>query len=141
MSGRFTLTPKEFRAKWVEALRSGRFKQGMGSLAQESEGQTLYCCLGVACEVYRENGGALSKRKDTFVSMDGVEWEYGPGHDTAGLPTKVARALGISDTADLEDETAVVMNKSDLADVNDAGVPFEDIARIIEQNQIVIVKE
>lgn len=135
----FTLTPAQFRAKWVEALRSGRFKQGMGSLAHESEGQTLYCCLGVACEVYRENGGVLSKRRDDLLGAD--EWEYGADHDTTGLPTKVAKALGITNAAELVSKTRTVMRRLDLADVNDSGGTFEDIARIIEQRQIVIVKE
>lgn len=33
--------------KWVEALYSGKYKQGIGSL-QSFEG---YCCLGVGCRV------------------------------------------------------------------------------------------
>jgi hypothetical protein len=37
----------EIKAKWVEALRSGRYQQATGKLMTE-EG---YCCLGVLCEV------------------------------------------------------------------------------------------
>jgi hypothetical protein len=33
---------------WVEALRSGKYRQGQGQL-KTSTGE--YCCLGVACEV------------------------------------------------------------------------------------------
>ena len=37
----------EFKAKWVESLRSGKYKQGFdGYLYQEEIGS--YCCLGVA---------------------------------------------------------------------------------------------
>lgn len=33
---------------WCEALRSGKYRQGIGSL-QSEEG---YCCLGVACYIF-----------------------------------------------------------------------------------------
>lgn len=39
--------PKEFRDNWLEALRSGKYKQGTGFLHWKGE----YCCLGVACKV------------------------------------------------------------------------------------------
>lgn len=34
---------KKLKAKWVKALRSGKYKQGMQALYQEGS----YCCLGV----------------------------------------------------------------------------------------------
>ena len=37
----------KLKAKWVKALRSGRYKQGEGYL---KDGDT-YCCLGVLCRV------------------------------------------------------------------------------------------
>lgn len=38
---------KSDKKKWVEALRSGKYKQGQGYLYNEG----LHCCLGVACEI------------------------------------------------------------------------------------------
>lgn len=38
---------KQLRDAWVAALRSGQYKQGVGTLRK---GDT-YCCLGVLCEV------------------------------------------------------------------------------------------
>ncbi len=35
------------KAKWVTALRSGKYLQTQGSLYKENK----YCCLGVLCEV------------------------------------------------------------------------------------------
>jgi hypothetical protein len=35
---------------WVEALRSGEYKQGFGQL----QIQDRYCCLGVLCRVYEK---------------------------------------------------------------------------------------
>lgn len=37
--------PKEFKEKWIAALRSGEYKQAYGTLVS-GDG---YCCLGVAC--------------------------------------------------------------------------------------------
>lgn len=39
---------KGLKARWVAALRSGKYKQGRGSL-QTGEGE--FCCLGVLCEI------------------------------------------------------------------------------------------
>lgn len=38
---------KELKAKWVEALRSGKYKQGRSRLKHAGR----HCCLGVLCEV------------------------------------------------------------------------------------------
>ncbi len=38
---------KELVTEWVKALRSGKYKQGEGSLRYEGK----HCCLGVLCEV------------------------------------------------------------------------------------------
>lgn len=37
--------------KWVEALRSGKYRQTKYQLAKRGR----YCCLGVGCEVARAN--------------------------------------------------------------------------------------
>ena len=39
------------QTKWVEALESGKFKQGTGFLCQRKvvDGEEEFCCLGVAC--------------------------------------------------------------------------------------------
>jgi hypothetical protein len=42
---------KEFRKKWIEALRSGKYKQGREYLKKDG----FHCCLGVACEIYNEH--------------------------------------------------------------------------------------
>ena len=40
--------PVKFKEKWLAALRSGKYKQGYGSLLTD---YGEYCCLGVACKV------------------------------------------------------------------------------------------
>ncbi len=41
--------PVEFKTKWLDALRSGKFKQGQGLLYDNKTDE--YCCLGVACKI------------------------------------------------------------------------------------------
>ena len=42
--------PPKFKAKWLAALRSGKFKQGQHLLCFEyTSGAITHCCLGVAC--------------------------------------------------------------------------------------------
>ena len=41
------------RKRWIEALRSGKYFQGVGFLHSIEMGAHYYCCLGVACEIFR----------------------------------------------------------------------------------------
>jgi len=57
--------PKAVKAKWVKALRSGEYKQGIGHLEQQDYNHAdekidpvKYCCLGVACHI-----GLTQRRK------------------------------------------------------------------------------
>lgn len=42
---------EEIKAKWVAALRSGKYKQGSLRLKRNLSSGTQHCCLGVLCEV------------------------------------------------------------------------------------------
>lgn len=43
----------ELKAKWVEALRSGKYEQGHSALRNHDN---KFCCLGVLCDVVRPDG-------------------------------------------------------------------------------------
>ena len=46
----------ELKSKWIEALRSGEFKQTTGMFKKtHSDGTERFCCLGVLCVVAEEN--------------------------------------------------------------------------------------
>ena len=64
---------KRARARWVKALRSGKYEQGHGMLRY---GNT-FCCLGVACKVARIpnnriTGGFLSSMFPTILKRLGL---------------------------------------------------------------------
>lgn len=62
--------PKQFKTKWIKALRSGKFIQGNGKLKQKySEGEIKHCCLGVAGEIC---GVKSLLNKDMLVPKEGL---------------------------------------------------------------------
>lgn len=114
----FSLTPAQFRYRWVKALESGKYKQGQKSLHKVENGEHKFCCLGVACDLYKKLGGNLSVRK-----IDN-EIGYGPEQDTSYLPQKVQDALGLQ-TYDGDSKEV------SLTTMNDSGATFVEIAAVI----------
>lgn len=109
---------KSIAMKWVNALRSGKYKQGEMGYLKDSEGG--YCCLGVLCEV---------------VGQEAKPWDDG-GNETAsplvqklsGLKTDCGNLFG---------------DNTSLAGLNDDGyeenhhkcrLTFDEIADIIQIN-------
>jgi hypothetical protein len=41
----------ELKKRWVEALRSGWYRQGRGCLRRNNKGADEHCCLGVLCDL------------------------------------------------------------------------------------------
>lgn len=54
--------PEDFKRRWVFALRSGKYKQGTGTMYNSK--LDTYCCLAVASDIY--SGGA-TKNSYTFL--------------------------------------------------------------------------
>ena len=115
--------------KWVETLRSGVYEQGQHQLRYED----FYCCLGVACEVYRkEVGGVWEQAQIALFSdadADGGTWWFGsdPENKQADvLPTMVAEWLGLKDEKGSYGEESLTF-------LNDEGASFDEIADVIEK--------
>lgn len=102
--------------KWVEALRSGEYKQGKGALRNGDQ----FCCLGVACELAIKDGVKLNVE----LSENGITgYDLCIGH----LPTKVASWLNLNSSYGQYDEDKYLTNNNDSG-----GMSFEQIADIIE---------
>jgi hypothetical protein len=115
------MTPKEVRAKWVAALRSGKYKQGKYSLRSNYDN---YCCLGVLCELAAQEG--IAKR--TGGTHENFRYD---DHNT-NLPESVIRWAGLSDRSGgyVKDD---VNNPTSLMSDNDGHhKDFNEIADIIE---------
>jgi hypothetical protein len=116
---------EDVKAKWVEALRSGRFEQGRRALRKMDD---TYCCLGVLCELAVEAGVIAPA---TVASQFGEPYGYLYAEETAGLPQAVQEWSGLHSSLGYLPEG--FSNSSNLAAVNDSGNGFEVIADIIEE--------
>lgn len=107
---------KRNRKKWIQALRSGKFKQGMNYLEKNGK----HCCLGVACRVIQPKG-----------SIDRFKWE---GGSAEVLNDGTLDLFGITDDdqncfSDLNDDR---MGKWSGKENPTQSAPFEVIATLLE---------
>lgn len=73
---------KEIKARWVEALRSGKYKQGKKCLRSESD---TYCCLGVLCDIKQKDIWENSITFDSFPPSYILDWAKLDFHTTINL--------------------------------------------------------
>lgn len=120
------MTPnKENLRKWVEALRSGRYRQAHGALrawANDDDAEQVeeegyhYCCLGVACDL-------------AGMSEEANGWQYGT------LPPQVQEWLGIEENnPKLAPSPYAASGRLSASELNDIyGWTFDQIADAIEK--------
>jgi hypothetical protein len=116
----------EVKAKWIEALRSDKYRQTGGVLhTQDSVGVSKFCCLGVLSEIAYQEGVIQRERQP-----EGSEYRYGTGEkwDVAFLPHAVCEWAGIENRAGQYGPESFQA----LVDHNDNGDSFLDIANVIE---------
>lgn len=111
---------QEWKAKWIEALRSGKYKQGKYCLAQvdNNDQKQSYCCLGVLCEISGKNYD----------------------EHQLGLPLNVQDLTELSflptvNSPEVEEIKCLFQKKVSLSALNDSfNYSFEQIADLIEVN-------
>jgi len=112
------------KEKWIKALRSGEYEQGTHALKTKEGDKVTYCCLGVLCEIYREENGKRwgkpTNQYPTFMKEMSV------------LPKKVMEWAG------LDTPTGEITYKNGkftaLINLNDEeGKSFKQIANVIEK--------
>lgn len=102
---------KDIAKKWVEALRSGKYVQGKGTLINDGN----HCCLGVLCEISGFGG-----------SGDHGWQQYG------SLPKDVRQWSGMGTVTGILPGSGE-FNELSLVTLNDkAGATFDEIADIIQ---------
>ncbi len=106
----------EWKAKWLEALRSGRYTQIKGQLRTDAG----FCCLGVLCDLVAP---------EAWSEEDG---KYRLNESLAIVPEAVRY------TADFASGTGTYINESNevttLAVANDTGKSFVEIAEILDKH-------
>jgi hypothetical protein len=129
--------------KWIKALRSGKFKQGMGTLKQyNSKGEAQYCCLGVLCELYNQDM-KKNKKKTLPEKVYDNDCAFSHGYCRLGgkmddLPKEVMKWAGMDNSmgrfyANYYDNN-ILGGENSLAELNDTGRKFKTISNIIEKN-------
>ena len=107
---------KDIKKKWIDALRSGKFKQGSGELCNMESNK--YCCLGVLCEITRQDNPHIKRTKEGHYSLhkkDSVDGQ---------LDDAMLTYFGIDDEI-----------QNELIDMNDdRDKSFKQIADYIKEN-------
>lgn len=125
----------EVARMWVDALRSGEFKQGAERLKSvDGSGQARHCCLGVLCELAIRDGVKLSARERGGVV------HFGYAMASGYLPDEVGQWAGIPERnpfLNLPDGTLRGVVRSTAARLNDKeGWSFAQIADAIEYTHL-----
>jgi len=108
--------------KWIKALRSDEYNQGIEQLCKETEGGDYFCCLGILAELYCKETGAVWKSTNGNLTI----------HDSL-----VYIPIQVSDWAGMASFTGAYKKRSRvLTDDNDGEgnkrKSFKQIANIIE---------
>lgn len=108
---------KQQKQDWINALRSGRYKQGKGVLCINDDllKEKKYCCLGVLCD------------------LNGIKF-YPHPEKKKNAPFYIKDSFGDFAEYSFPVEDLLLDEAAELATMNDRGVSFNDIADWIERN-------
>jgi hypothetical protein len=103
---------KKVKTKWVNALRSGKYRQGKGHLCEfNSKGRLRHCCLGVLGNIV----GVDNESMNGWSMPSDIAWE--------GIFTKAFKKDSVGN-----------ISFNHLARLNDNKKSFKYIANWIEKN-------
>lgn len=114
---------KEIKTRWIDALRSGKYKQTQRLLKSIVGLEEHYCCLGVLCDVLKDDvkGQWRGTIFETPLLKRGSQ---------RVLPCEICMLAEVSHVGNYTKDG----KKNFLTDDNDTGKTFEEIANIIEEN-------
>lgn len=122
----------EVKALWLEALRSGRYDQGVGNLKAGDPDNPAYCCLGVLCEL-AANAGVIPPGKR--IEEDPHNTNYYFQGENEFLPDEVMTWANLdSNNGAYQDDAEIWLVDQCLTDQNDNGMPFTHLADLIEDH-------
>lgn len=132
----------EIKKKWIDALRSGEYKQGKSFLQKHN----LFCCLGVLCDLHsKENDEGFWQEAQPGETSGGLfyglfiddkkELKYSIHVSSSSLPPVVIdwANKGIPANIVIDKIGEINGNYIALTQLNDSGKSFAEIANIIEE--------
>lgn len=113
----------EIKAKWLTALRSGKYQQGQNFLQRDDK----FCCLGVLCEVMGLEATKSFENIYEYGSNGSMSYLFPvddehPERSCKSIPIAYANKIGLHGAL-----------KRDLIRMNDHGRSFSEIADKIER--------
>jgi hypothetical protein len=117
----------QLKAKWIEALRSGEYRQAQGSLHDQDNGG--YCCLGVLCKVMGAEFGSVGDDADQ-------SYDYVPHIGRRVLSAGEDEELGADVLGEIgiPDQKPLIQMNDGNTDLGIAQHSFSEIADYIEKN-------
>lgn len=107
----------EFKQRWIDALRSGKYEQCREQLRSKGN---RYCCLGVICDIYDKSNW----EKSEDITLPGYRYTIDNIYSSVELPEELMYIIGLT-----HDDMA------ELIELNDhEGYDFDQIADWIEEN-------
>lgn len=110
---------QELKDKWIAALRSGKYKQGVGLLHDRNH---RFCCLGVLCEVAGIKAERVQDHDAQFMGLTPDQkgcYQY--EGEMGFLHRKTLQKFGL-----------LASDASILAEKNDNGYSFGQLADLIK---------
>lgn len=114
---------REFKERWIEALKSGKYKKGSGALRRNfPDGSSSFCCLGVALDIKSPNCWMTGYSGFSEITATGnrPRWKnFGPSEDGVKLDEEIGLECGSSAT---------------LAAINDdSNLSFDEVIEFIKK--------
>lgn len=120
---------KDIKRRWVEALRSGKYKKTTGQLhvAQSTHSQPSgYCCLGVLTALAIEDGVEVP------ADWPGLAGLPSPVKDWAGLDSRFPQVPFRHEALEADEIGLTALNDGDELDIRKRS--FKEIADKIEKH-------
>jgi hypothetical protein len=130
----YNFTP--FQRLWIDALKSGRFRQGKSRLhtVNRLNKTAVYCCLGLACKLANETGELKLPKtiEEPHGALPFIKYDI-DGHT---LPNSARTLLKLRNCVGKFKKAATVQGDKfgSLADMNDRELTFKQIGEYIEAN-------
>ena len=123
----------QVKEKWIAALRSGEYQQGINSL-RSNQG---FCCLGVLCDLYAKEHNENWEHVNAYSEQNTKaedSWYF--QEETQFLPEKVMNWAQLEDNnpeVEILDKDDNLLEYEVLSHMNDVGKSFSIIADVIEK--------
>lgn len=119
---------KEPMIKWVNELYYSNRKQAKGFLTLITDGKSSHCCLGVACEIFKDQLESIETVHKSHDDADLNDYDSYISYDfnSSFLPSRIADLFGTETTIYMthEDEKMNVIHAND-----ELGLTFKEIAQ------------